>query len=94
MTIYKSSRYANSEIDYLSVVENGDVSPVVKYEFADLSVMSWIDYCWKDGDRLESISYQFYKTPLLWYLIAEANPEIQDVENIPAGYVLRIPKRA
>lgn len=94
MTIYKSSRYVDSEIEYLSVVENGDVTPVVGYEFADLSVMSWIDYRWKSGDRLDLVSHQFYKTPLLWYLIAEANPEIEDVENIPAGYSIRIPKRA
>lgn len=94
MSIYKSSRYASSEIDYLSVVENGDVTPVVTYEFADLGKMSWIDYTWKGGDRLDLVSYQFYRTPHLWYLIAEANPELEDIQNIPAGYVVRVPKRA
>lgn len=94
MSIYKSSRYAESEIDYLSVVQDGDVTPVVSYEFADLDKMSWVDYTWKGGDRLDTVSHQFYKTPHLWYLIAEANPEIEDLQNIPAGYKVRVPRRA
>lgn len=94
MAIYKTSRYADSEIDYLSLVENGDLTPVVGYLFAELGTISWVDYTWKSGDRLEQISQNFYNTPYSWWIIAEANPEIEDALNIPAGYKIRVPKRA
>ncbi len=34
-------------------------------------------YTIKDGDRLSSIAFMFYKNPLLWYLIADVN----DIDN-------------
>ena len=94
MAIYKTSRYANSEIDYISLVENGDATPVVDYLFAELCTMSWTDYTWRNGDRLEQVSQSFYNTPYSWWIIAEANPEIEDTLNIPVGYKVRVPKRA
>lgn len=94
MGIYKTSRYADSEIDYVSLTENEDATPVLSYIFAELGTLSWTDYTWKDGDRLDKVSQDFYSTPYSWWIIMEANPEIEDVLNIPAGYTLRIPKRA
>ncbi|MAO08028.1 MAG: hypothetical protein CL596_04875 [Alteromonas sp.] len=38
-------------------------------------------YTIKQGDRLSSISFMFYKNPLLWYLIA-------DINNIDNPFVL------
>lgn len=94
MAIYKTSRYNTSEIDYVSLTENGDATPVVDYTFAELGLLTWSDYTWKNGDRLDIVSQTFYSTPYSWWIIAEANPEIEDVLNIPAGTVIRIPKRA
>jgi nucleoid-associated protein YgaU len=94
MAIYKTSRYNNSEIDYISTVENGDTTPVVFYSFSELGELSWAEYVWKSQDRLEQVAQAFYNNPNSWWLIAEANPEIEDVLNIPAGAVLRVPKRA
>jgi hypothetical protein len=94
MPIYKNSRYNDSTIEYISLQEDGDTTAVVFYEFSELGELTWSDYTWEDGDRLESVSQTFYSTPTSWWLIAEANPEIEDCLNIPAGYVLRVPKRA
>ena len=94
MAIYKTSRYADSEIDYVSIVENGDATPVISYEFAELGQLTWTDYTWKSGDRLEQVSQNFYNTPYLWWIIAESNPEIEDILNIDAGAIIRVPKRA
>ena len=97
MAIYKTSRYADitsTEIDYVSLIEGGDATPVITYYFAELGQLTWTDYVWRNGDRLDKVSQDYYTTPFSWWIIAEANPEIEDIENIPAGYVLRIPKRA
>ena len=44
----------------------------------------------RDKNRLDLISFQYYKTPLLWWVIAEAS-EIIDPFNVPINSVLRIP---
>ena len=94
MAIYKTSRYNNSDIDYVSTTENGDITASVFYEFSELGRLTWTDYTWKSGDRLDLVAFRFYSNPHGWWLIAEANPEVEDVLNIRAGTVLRIPKRA
>lgn len=43
-----------------------------------------------DEQRLDLISYKYYKTPMLWWVIAEAS-EIYDPFDVPIGTVLRIP---
>lgn len=94
MAIYRTSRYNNSEIDYISTREYGDTTAVVFYSFSELGKLSWSEYVWKSEDRLEQVAQSFYNNPNSWWLIAEANPEIEDVLNIPAGAILRVPKRA
>jgi nucleoid-associated protein YgaU len=45
----------------------------------------------KDGDRLDTISNLFYKTPNNWWVIAKANNLATGTFTIPAGTLLRIP---
>lgn len=91
MTIYLGSRYEDSNVDFLALTNSGDAAPVVFYSFSDLGRMTYSTYTWKSGDRLDSLAMQFYRNPELWWVITEANPEIVDMQNIPAGTVLRIP---
>lgn len=91
MTIYLGSRYETATVDFLTLRTNGDAAPVVFYEFSDLGQMTYSEYVWKAGDRLDAIAMQFYRDPENWWIIAEANPEVTDVQSIPAGTVLRIP---
>lgn len=41
--------------------------------------------------RLDLISFIYYGTPLLWWVIAEANDIVSPLKDIYAGLVLRIP---
>jgi hypothetical protein len=41
-------------------------------------------------DRLDILSYKYYKTPDLWWVIAEAN-DINDPFSLEVGDLLRIP---
>lgn len=45
----------------------------------------------KDTNRLDLISFQYYRTPLLWWVIAEAS-NITDPFNVPVNSVVRVPK--
>jgi hypothetical protein len=94
MTVLRNSRYNDSYIYYISVVEDGDITSVVTYDFGELGTLSWSDYVWQDGDRLDSIAQDNYRSPYSWWIIAEANPEIEDILNIVPGTVIRIPRRA
>lgn len=91
MTIYLSSRYENSVVDFVAFTGTSDAAPIVFYEFTDIGLINYNTYTWKEGDRLDQVAMEFYGDPEKWWLIAEYNPEVSDHQNIPAGKVLRIP---
>ncbi|HET7110112.1 MAG TPA: hypothetical protein VFI41_04530 [Gemmatimonadales bacterium] len=43
------------------------------------------------GDRFDMMAAAEYGNPLLWWVIARANPEVFYPDDIPAGTVVRIP---
>jgi len=47
----------------------------------------------KDERRLDLISYRWYKTPELWWVIAEANNLMFPVDDLEIGMILRIPNK-
>lgn len=94
MTILRNSRYNESDVYYISVVEDGNITSVVSYDFGEIGTLSWSDYVWRDGDRLDNIAQSNYRSPYSWWVIAEANPEIEDVLNITPGTTIRVPRRA
>ena len=91
MTIYSGSRYEYSLIDFFSTKENGDENPTVFYTMTDLGVVTYVSHYYVDGERLDTLSYKYYKTSSFWWVIAEFNPEVKDFTNIPTGTILRIP---
>ena len=46
------------------------------------------------GDRLDMLAYQFYKDTDLWWIIANANPDVirRDSLNLKPGLEIRIPQ--
>ena len=91
MAIYRGSRYEYSTVDYFSTTVNGTEEPVVFYSFSDLGYVRYWQHTYVEGERLDQIAYQYYQRPQYWWIIPEYNPEITDLNNIPAGTVLRIP---
>lgn len=91
MTIYKGSRYENSTIDFFSVTDGGDLKPTVFYEFPNLGYVEYYEHTYQAGERLDSISYKYYKRSGFWWLIAVYNPQVSDFTNIAPGTVLKIP---
>lgn len=91
MPIHIGSRYEDSVVDFVAFSSNGDAAPIVFYEFSDIGRIEYIEYTWKDGDRLDQVAANFYQYPDHWWIIAEYNPHISDPQNIAAGTKLRIP---
>lgn len=92
--ILPNSRYANSTVATLeapAAFGGGDVavivpSPASSYNFA------FINHQVVHGERIDSIAFQYYTDPALWWRIAQANPEIMYWDNLPVGTILRIPQ--
>ena len=92
MTIFLGSRYAESLVDFISTDDRGDAAPVIFYEFSSLGRLTYEEYTYKEGDRLDNLAMKFYRDPERWWVIAEYNPQVTDPQRIPAGTVLRIPR--
>ena len=48
-------------------------------------------YIVQDGDRLDTLSYKFYKTPDNWWILAKANNLANGSMAVPIGTKLFIP---
>ena len=91
MAIHANSRYENSMVDYFRKKEYGITYPVVFYEFDDLTDVDFYYHTYRTGETLQGISQKYFKSPALWWTIAEYNPEITDIIHIKDGTVLRVP---
>lgn len=90
MTIRLGSRYENSVVDFVARFPDADANPVVFYAFSELGQVTYTEYTFKRGDRLDTLATEFYGNPRFWWIIAEYNPEVEDIQNITPGTVLRI----
>jgi hypothetical protein len=91
MAIFKGSRYEYSTVDFVSVTEDGVENPIVFYQFSELGLVRYWVHEYVEGERLDQIAYKYYKKPEYWWIIPEYNPQLEDVTDIPAGTLLRIP---
>lgn len=86
------SRYYDSLIDYIAPKKDGENVPVIFYDFSELGTVNYINYQWKQGDRIDALASKFFLFPSRWWIIAEFNPKIDDWLNVPAGTLVRIPR--
>lgn len=49
-------------------------------------------YSWGLHDRVDLVAKRFYDSEQLWWMIADANPQITLWLNLPQGTVIRIPQ--
>jgi hypothetical protein len=91
MSIFKGSRYEYSTIDYVATTVDLIEEPYVLYTASDLGLTSYWEHTYIQGERLDSISYKYYKNSEYWWLIVEYNPQLNDFIDIAPGTILRIP---
>ena len=92
MAIYSGSRYEYSLIDFFSTKENGNQNPTVFYSMTNMGEVSYYQHTFTEGDRLDLLADEYYRSPSFWWLIAEFNPEIIDFTTISPGTLIRIPR--
>lgn len=55
-------------------------------------VIAYTNYLVRDGERIDQLAFRFLGVATLWWMIADANPEIHDWFVLPIGTLLRIPR--
>ena len=91
MGIFQGSRYEYSVIDFVAVDTDADANAVVFYEKEDIGLIAYVEHTYIQGERLDVIANKYYRRPDLWWIILDANPQINDPLSIKPGTVLRIP---
>lgn len=91
MTIQAGSRYANSTVVMArNLDDTADVQVILFSNPKDLT-FSFTNHQVTADDQIDVLAYKFYADPTLWYIIANANPEVTDFMNLVPGSLLRIP---
>jgi nucleoid-associated protein YgaU len=92
--IHEGSRYATAEVFQVTTAD-GSVRPAVyPRRAADTGVFSFKTRRLQAGERLDMIAFREYGDASLWWVIAQANPEIFYPESLPTGALIRIPDAA
>lgn len=89
MTIIAGSRYADSKIT--TVVKDGQDAAVIVPSMQQPFSFKYVSHQVAEGERADSIAYQYYADPTMWFRIADANPGILFWDDLAPGIVLRIP---
>ncbi|MFE9834039.1 hypothetical protein ACFYP4_02650 [Streptomyces sp. NPDC005551] len=90
MTIAAGSRYANNAVQPI-LGRDGITRQTIMARQASARVYTVVDYVWNYGDRPDLIAGQAYGDETMWWVIAQANPQILDWTELAPGTVVRIP---
>ena len=64
---------------------------VIDLEPPSVRTVSFTYYQVEEGDTVDQIAHGEYDSGSLWWIIADANPEIIDWSDLKPGTILRIP---
>lgn len=90
MPIYEGSRYATADVIPVAAVDGVYRATV----FPTRSVTEPATYTVHrvtEGDRLELLAHRAYENAELWWVIADANPELIYPDDLVPGTLLKIP---
>jgi hypothetical protein len=77
---------------YRLVSENREGSAVIIASRTTQSVPNYSSYTVRDKETFQSISMRLFGTPLLYWRIADINPQVPFPNFIPVGTTIRIPQ--
>lgn len=87
--IFKGSRYEKTGV-YQVTGPAGQTVTALKIRFIPPTAAGYF-HTFRDGERLDILAYQFYKNAEKFWLIADANKEMDSEDLMEAGRKLRIP---
>lgn len=88
--ITADSRYSTATVD--TVQTSTSVRQTIITPDPTERVIAYTNYLVRDGDRIDQLAHRFLGVAKLWWMIADANPEIHDWLVLPRGTLLRIPR--
>lgn len=88
--IAADSRYVTATIT-TGVGPAGDTRQEMRPAFPQDRFIAYTFYRVVEGERVDTIAYDFFGRADLWWRLADANPEIIDWFDLPPGSVLRVP---
>ena len=91
MTIFTNSRYNGQNVLRVQA-SDGNTYPTV-YRSAPALPRRYLHYTVKMNDRLDLLANTYYGDPTLWWVIADANPEVLYPFALTMGSILRIPQQ-
>ncbi|NIY68043.1 hypothetical protein [Streptomyces malaysiensis] len=50
------------------------------------------DYRWRAHERVDSVAAEYYGSETSWWMYAEANPQVLDWTQPPAGIQIMVPR--
>lgn len=91
--ITRRSRYNNAKIDKV-VDHKGRFKTAVYRRSPYRWEFEFKNYTIKAGDRLDLLAHRFYNDPLFWWVLVDANPELESPYFLTPGTNLRVPDDA
>jgi hypothetical protein len=90
MPVLSNSRYNSQSIIMVTSAPDGKSTKAV---FGPIAPMpkTFTFYMVQEGDRYDKLANQFYGRPDLWWLLANANPEIFYPDGLLSGTLIRVP---
>lgn len=88
--ITASSRYANNVVQAITGTD-GVTRQTIMPRAPQSRSLTVSDYTWRVGDRVDLLSARVYGDDMMWWVLADANPQILDWTNVAAGTIVRVP---
>lgn len=88
--ITSDSRYRTATLQTVTD-SDGVTRQEMRVPFPTSRTLSFTYYRIKAGDRIDTIANEVYGNGRLWWMIADANPEILDWTDPTTGLVIRVP---
>lgn len=87
------SRYTRNQV--APVTDAGGVTRLTILPLTPQEAVYQVQYyTWSIHDRVDTVARAFYGSEKLWWLFAQANPQITNWISVPSGTVIRIPAHA
>lgn len=90
MPIHADSRYTTATIT-TAVGPDEETRQEMRVASPRARMITYTYYRVLGGDRVDTIAKKFYGKGELWWMIADANPEIIDWLELAPGDILRVP---
>ena len=92
MAVYRDSRYDDGDAQQIKNKTTGAYAWTVYRAFPESRLISYIDYTWVDGDRLDYLAAVYLRDSNLWWQILDITPGLPDALEIAPGTIIRVPR--